>query len=721
MIAFPEKAKEPFKTALAMTIAYGIALSMNWANPYWAGYAVAFVSLSSIGQSFNKAAMRMFGTLIAVVVALMLIALFPQDRWLFMLFLSIYMGFCTYLMTGPKRQYFWNVCGFVCVIICMGSGPDPVNAFETAILRAEETGLGILVYSLVAILLWPVSSRKAFFATAGELISGQRQFCQASFALIKGGEVGQTAALKVQVLQAQTKFQQLLDAAESDTQEVREMRRYWRLFKGHATKLTETIGHCSLSFTELQALENPHPITNLDPFLDELDTRFAEIESMLIGQGPKCQPSNIDLILDMSGFQALSHFERAAVAVFQARLQELDQLTRALFETTREIGGFGQNAASPAPRATLPVLQWPDPDRMLAVVRVMLTMWLAYLVLIYVDSIPGGTSFVTMASVYGMIMAAMPQISIMMIFSPLITSVAFGCLVYIFILPHLSSFLGLGLLLFVVTFTICYLFSSPKQALGRTFGLAMFLSVATIDNQQTYSFMVVATNALMNPLLFLLLAITVHFPVNLRHEKSFLRLLERYFRSCDHLMSSMHHDVQHVETGLVRLRKAFHLREMSSIPTKLGGWAKFLDLKTLPGTNAQDVQLLLVGLQELAARIRELLEERSSLQNQHLVSELGDTARSWRLILKEAFVGLSGAPVNVDREPYRTRIDEMMNKLETRIRGTLDKSPEKEFGQDDGEKFYRLLGAYRGVSEALVGYAGSAGTIDWAPWHEERF
>ena len=721
MMPFFTKAKEPFKVALAMVIAYGIALQMNWANPYWAGFGVAFVSMSTVGQSFNKAAMRMFGTLVGAVVALSLIALFPQERWLFMFFLSVYVGFCTYLMTGPKQQYFWNVSGFVCVLICMSGGADPVNAFETAILRTEETGLGILVYSLVAILLWPVSSRKDFFAIVSELTSAQRQFCQASFTLLRGGDDGQTAALKAQVLQAQTKFKQLLDAAESDTQEVCEMRRYWRLYKGHVTNLTETIGHCYQSVAELQTLETPHLITNLDPFLGELDKRFAEIERMLIGQGPKHQPSNIDLVLDRSDFQALSHFDRAAVAVFQSRLQELDQLTRALFETTREIGGFGQHAASPVPRATLPDLQWPDPDRMLAVIRVMLTMWLAWLALIYVDSIPGGASFVTMASVYGMMMAAMPQISIMMIFRPLISGVAFGCLVYIFILPHLSSFLGLGLLLFVVTFALCYLFSAPKQALGKTFGLAMFVAIASINNQQTYSFMVVATNTLMYPVLFLLLALTAYFPVNMSREKSFLRLLERYFRSCDHLLSSMHHDLQHVETGFKRLRKTFHLREISSIPTKLGAWAKFLDLKPLPGTNAQDIQSLLTGLQELAARIRELLDERSSLRDPFLVNELGDVARNWRLILQEAFEGLSCAPVNVDRETYRTRIDEMMNKLETRIRETLDKSPEKQFGLDDGKNFYRLLGAYQGVSEALVEYAGSAGVIDWAPWHDERF
>jgi len=717
----PAKAKEPFKTALAMVIAYGIALAMDWDKPYWAGFAVAFCSLSTIGQSFNKAAMRMFGTLVAVVVALLLIGLFPQERWLFMAALSLYVGLCTYLATGPKRQYFWLISGFVCVIICMSAGPDPVNAFDIVVLRAEETGLGILAYSLVTALLWPVSNRKDFFAVTGELASGQRQFCRAGLKRGKASDPVQALALKGQLIQTQTRFQQLLAAAESDTREVWEMRRYWRLYKEQMTKLTEMIGRSSQSLAELEASQTPHLLSNLEPLLDELDKRFAGIEKMLAGEEPEDHPNDIELVQDRAGLQALSHFEQAEVVVFRDRLQKLDQLSRTQFETVQAIGGFGERAAATAPRSLLPTLQWPEPDRMLAVVRVMLTMWIAYLALIYVDSIPGGNSFVTMAGVFGMIVASTPMISLRMIFIPLIMSVIFACLVYIFILPHLSGFLSLGSLLFIVTFAICYLLSDPKQALGRTLALAMFVSIASIDNQQTYSFMVVATNMLMFPILFLLLTFTAYFPVNLRQEKSFLRLLERYFRSCDGLLSGMPRDAQQTETGYERLRKAFHLREISSIPTKLGGWAKFLDTKALPGTDAQNVQALLSRLQDLAGRISELIEARSSLRNQYLINELGDDAMDLRQNLQAAFELLGTAPVDVGRESYRTRRDELIKRLEERIRETLDRSTEEQVGREDGERFYHLLGAYRGVAESVVGYTATAGAIDWAPWHEERF
>jgi len=720
VVIIPAKAREPFKTALAIVISYGIALAMDWDSPYWAAFAVAFVSLSTAGQSFNKAAMRMFGTLVGIVVSLTLIALFPQERWSFILALSFYIGICTYLMNGPKKQYFWNVSGFTCVLICMSAGPDPVNAFATAIMRAQETGLGILVYSLLTSLLWPVSSRKDFFAVAGQLASGQRQFCLAGLKPGQDSDPGQAQALKGQLLQAQTKFQKLLDAAESDTQEVWEMRRYWRLYQEQTSKLTSVIGSSVQSLAELDASKTPHLVTNLDSFLVELDKRFAGIGSMLTGHAPGCQPEEIDMALDAAGLRALSQFQRAAVVVFHDRLKQLDQLTRALYETTRDASGFGEAVAAP-PRMAFPTLQWPDPDRMLAVIRVVLALWLAFLAWIYVDSIPGGTSMVTMAVVYGMITAGIPMVTLRTVFKPLMAGVVFGSLVYMLILPQLSGFLSLGTLLFVTTFSICYLLSDPKQALAKTFALAMFVSIASIDNQQVYSFMVVTTNVLMFPVLFSFLAITAYFPVNLRQEKSFQRLLNRYFRSCADLLSGMHRDVQHTGTRFERLRKAFHIREISSIPIKLGGWAKFLDVKVLPGTDAKDVQALLPRLQDLAGQTRELVEARSSLQNQYLIDALGDDALNWRHMLQEVFVNLGSAPADLQQEAYRTRLDELIELLETKVRQTLDRSTEEQFSREDGEHFYRLLGAYRGVSESLVGYTAAASAIDWGPWHEERF
>ncbi|MGD8993001.1 MAG: FUSC family protein, partial [Desulfobacterales bacterium] len=88
MISLSTRAKNAIKPALGVVIAYGISLGMGWENPYWAGFAVAMISLSTSGQSLNKGTMRMLGTLVAAAAALTFIAWFPQDRWWFISVLS---------------------------------------------------------------------------------------------------------------------------------------------------------------------------------------------------------------------------------------------------------------------------------------------------------------------------------------------------------------------------------------------------------------------------------------------------------------------------------------------------------------------------------------------------------------------------------------------------------------------------------------------------------
>jgi uncharacterized membrane protein YccC len=136
-----DRFKAAIKTALAVVLAYAVALSMDWNNAYWAAFTVALCSLSTVGESLNKGLMRLSGTFLGGVAAITLIALFPQDRWLFLIGMSIFIGFCTYMMFGNSRWYFWNVAGFSVPLLALGDVSKPLNDFQTVLLRGEETAL----------------------------------------------------------------------------------------------------------------------------------------------------------------------------------------------------------------------------------------------------------------------------------------------------------------------------------------------------------------------------------------------------------------------------------------------------------------------------------------------------------------------------------------------------------------------------------------------------
>ena len=126
-------------------------------------------------------------------------------------------------------------------------------------------------------------------------------------------------------------------------------------------------------------------------------------------------------------------------------------------------------------------------------------------------------------------------------------------------------------------------------------------------------------------------------------------------------------------------------------------------------------------MQGLSYRIQELREESDSPQAQFLVQALQADVRAWRLKVEETFQSLAENPAAGEREAFRSKLDKIMDRLEGRIKRALDKATEGQLRDRDGENFYRLLGAYRGVSEAIVNYVGSTGKIDWERWKEERF
>jgi uncharacterized membrane protein YccC len=142
-LTLSSKTKYAIKVALAMVTVYWIALSLDWMNPQWAAFAIAFVALPGQGQSLNKGLERLGGTLLGCLVALLLGALFSQDRWGFFIVVGLYCGVMTNLMTGSRHAYVWNVAGFVVLIIAL-TGMDSVeNYFEHAMFRTIETAMAL--------------------------------------------------------------------------------------------------------------------------------------------------------------------------------------------------------------------------------------------------------------------------------------------------------------------------------------------------------------------------------------------------------------------------------------------------------------------------------------------------------------------------------------------------------------------------------------------------
>ncbi|MCK5355749.1 MAG: FUSC family protein [Methyloprofundus sp.] len=716
-------AKESIKTALAMTISYGIALSQDWNSPLWAGFAVAFISLSTSGQSFNKSAMRMVGAFAAGAVSLTLIALFPQERWWFMAGLSLYVGGCTYMMSAAKYQYFWFSAGYVCIIVALEAGPNPVRAFDLAILRIQETALGVLVYSVITALLWRSNSLKKFKAVCKQLHTSQHQLYRHYFKLMQGdGDLTAARNLMAQAIQQQTQFQVLLLAAQTDSYEMGEFKQQWQDYQNQLGTLSIVLERWHDGFVSAKNVEIAEIIPKLNVFGREMEQRFILLMSLLDDSAPGYTVQATDLKLDENALNKLSHFQQAALHEIHKNLCQLEQLTHTLCQSLAAIKGFEEvviiHSDATQTKAT-GIGAAIDIERLAGILQVMASLWLPYLAFIYVEALPGGIGVVIFAGVLGMQLSVHPNIPVMSLVAPLMSSIVLCGMVYIFWMSQLTSFVGLGIMIFVVTFIICYLYASPQKGLGRAAGLVMFVTVTGVNNQQTYNVLSVYNTALAFLIILAVLFIVAYMPFSPRPERAYTRLLSRFFRRSEFLMMSQLSGEQRKLSFWAKIKHDFYFQDLKTLPNKIELRSRSINAEKI-GTSKAQLQAMIADIQMISLRLQFLLEARASSQAEILIDELLADGHSWRNKLQETFQQLSKYPNLKNQSEWRTLMTATLDLFESRMTSTLNNIDNTQLSGADKENFYHLLGAYRGISDATLAYSSTAQLINWDQWYETR-
>ena len=221
------KLKEAIKTGLAFAAVFGIAMKLGWMNPYWAGWAVAVIALPTAGEAIRKGTLRVVGTIYGCLAALAIQALAPQERWLFMLLTCAWAFLTSYLMVSrAKDSYVWVMACYVCLIIVLSSDLDSSeNAFESAVFRTVETVMGVVVYTLISLFLWPRTNLGAIKETSAALASAMWDVCRSGRDTLVGDRQpaeASYATLQGKVVQRLAQYAKVLTAEGSESYEVSE-------------------------------------------------------------------------------------------------------------------------------------------------------------------------------------------------------------------------------------------------------------------------------------------------------------------------------------------------------------------------------------------------------------------------------------------------------------------------------------------------------------------
>jgi hypothetical protein len=245
----------------------------------------------------------------------------------------------------------------------------------------------------------------------------------------------------------------------------------------------------------------------------------------------------LDLAVNEACLAALSPFDRAAVKVAWEQLEHLDQTTRALFATLNEIRGLGPAVAAPATLPTPSQFLTLDRYRLAEAWRIIASAWLVFCAVIFIPGLPGGLGTVAMAARMAIADTSLPYFDLKKLLEPLLAGAARAFPIYIFLMPALSEFYQLVLVMFAAAFAMDYVFHQPRQALWHTLVAFMFLTQLHVANAPHYS-VTTFINTLPQWIVFIgLLCVTMYVPIAEQPDRVFPRMIRRLLNSTAYLLS----------------------------------------------------------------------------------------------------------------------------------------------------------------------------------------
>ncbi len=711
------KAKEAIKVGLAFSIAIAIAVKLDWMDSYWAGFAVGQVALFPAGQSLHNGALRVVGAFISVIAALIIFSLAPQERWLFAILTATWMMFSAYMMVkNEKYFYLWNVAGFATLAILGTHQMSSGSIFEYAVARGLETTLGIIVYTVVTVLIWPDSNIATLKQGAINLIS-----TQAKILGLLGSQDGSDKAKKT-IRQTVERESQLLVALKqsfyakgSETYEVQEAAEFWKELYTLSIKLSQSFKNLNNSYWSLRNIDLDKIIPKIDQHRQEISRRFELAEDILQKGTRELQITPIVLELNEDYLKSLAPFDQLAFASSKKEFDKVAELSQKILECANDLMNDSVTKA-PTPKRPVSIYERlvPDIERLKSIIFIGSFTLACFAIWFYFDP-PGHMFWIQIPPTIAMIVVAVPQMKFNAMIVPAMIIYPIFMMIDFIIMPQLSSMIELAPLLAISMFCVFYFLTGGYKVLG----VVAISTKMIINNHQIYDFSSSTNMVLVSIGSYVLVYIFSYILSTPRPQRALLSLTHRYFRGAEFLISEIQSNEN--KGHWAELKTAFYRYELRTLPLKIKAWSKAINHKHYPNNSVDEIDDLLVNIYSLTSSLEEWFIASRQQLPKHVLTETREELTMWHTGIKHAFKDYNNdldSSLSTQMESvlihYTKTLESIINKHEAQIK-QLDISVQEK------EDFYRLVGSYLGLNRSLISYATAAEQINWKHWEEEFF
>jgi len=717
------KLKEAIKFSLAFALVYGIALKVNWLSPSWAGWSVVAISATSGGgESFQKGLLRIWGTILACIIGITIISLAAQSRWLFVFLTAGWLFFSSYKMLASKeKSYFWFVAAYVTLVIT-AAGPSSIGGFYLAVFRTMETILGIVVYTLVAVFIWPRTNIGTIKKAVCSLLDTQTKLIKGVYAVLIGitslDKIRSLSQLEVKQLE---QFSASLKAEGSESYQVKELKPLWDQYEYLNGSLIKSFDRLFGGIEDVSIIDKELDRPGISRFFEEIEHRFTVLSDLVSGKKTSFEFQDIRLkVTDLTRTE-LSYFDKAALSIVITELNAIDAISKEMVNVAMTIADANFNyqksviknlKSQNKPTFRFPVL---DVEYLKGAFYVAATVIFGFLIWFYVNP-PGHASWYILGGVFALLFAGAQQVNTLKLIGPFIIVMFLVGLIYVFVLPKLSNFHQLGLLIFSLVFVINYFLSGPSVVVFNM----VILQVLVINNPQSYDPVSLVNSFVFVPTLLIFLFYMSYLINTPRPEKAFISLVSRFFKSAKYLVSQQaERNTKNASSFIQQYKIAFYQHELESLPAKMNAWGKAIDKSLFPNTDYDQIEQMVSAMEVIVIRMETLIAA-NNVHQEEMLPILNDTIEGLRLRLSNVFDNWD----NIEEEDIKNNISQLvlnsMDNLEKKLKNIVAEN-EYKIKETEGIQFYHLLGGFRGVTEATLSFAKAAGKLDWKQWKEERF
>lgn len=688
------------KTALSLTIAYLVPMSQGWPQPQTAAITVLIIAATSTaGESLHKGVLRILGTLAGAVIGLSLIALFPQERMLYLIFVSLVVAALVYLYSAYQGDSTAFMLTAV-VTLMVFNGGDAEGAFLYGVDRAFLTAFGVIAYTLVASLLWPPQTATDARCLAADALAR----CDAAFRQLAAGHTADDSATR-------DRLRALLDAGDTFRQHYLKMRGDAEEFARYRAEWQQ-IAACleSLGDTLVPALQRnagtrdyADHILNHAQLLADLQRRFDHALHTLNGGDYQALPAAPAVVLVPD---SLDRADQLTTAMLAAHVELIERLQATLGELQRALDSRmhdTQRGAITLRPTTQPAFIWYDAEYLKTAIRAFLTFWLACGVWILFNP-PGGFLFVTMCVIFLPLLSFTP-ITPRLLMLLLTLGFTFALPVYVFLLPQLTHWMELGAFLFCYAFLGFMLFPGP---VALFFVLGVF--TLNIQNDMYYQVDALLLIMLMFYLACALLLVTTNIPFSSRPERVYRNLLRRFFR---HSALLLHRDDE--PGSWRRAKRRLSAGAGQSLLSRMALWGSRVKPITAEPTLPQQVALLNQRCDILFGQIHALRSRAAEFAANPLVREAerqtpGGGLAACCLALADGDAGDECAALTA-----------RLGRIEQRLNQFLENAGAADYHRRTLAQFYVYLALQASIFRALQEVQDAQSAIDLTQLTQTRF